>query len=229
MKRWQARLKASFAVKLADNLYLGPMFAYDYIHSTKVTRPELMNGQDMSVWNLALGFQLMYDSRDVLTNPHRGYYLDIEQYFRPKFLGNKYAFTTTEIQSSVYARLWKGAILGHDFRASLNFGNPSWAMMALFGSSNSMRGYYEGRYRDKHKFETQIELRQHVWKRNGVVLWGGFGTVFSKFSNITFRTLLPNWGFGYRWEFKKNVNVRLDYGFGKPGHSGFIFNINEAF
>ena len=68
-----------------------------------------------------------------------------------------------------------------------------------------------------------------MWKRNGVVLWGGFGTVFSKFSNITFRTLLPNWGFGYRWEFKKNVNVRLDYGFGKPGHSGFIFNINEAF
>src|SRR5574344_1143885 len=183
MKRWQARLKASFAVKLADNLYLGPMFAYDYIHSTKVTRPELMNGQDMSVWNLALGFQLMYDSRDVLTNPHRGYYLDIEQYFRPKFLGNKYAFTTTEIQSSVYARLWKGAILGHDFRASRNFGNPSWAMMALFGSSNSMRGSYDGRYRDNHKFETQIELRQHVWKRNGVVLWGGFGTVFSKFSN----------------------------------------------
>ena len=49
MKRWQARIKASFAVKLANNLYLGPMFAYDYIHSSKVTRPELMNGQDMSV------------------------------------------------------------------------------------------------------------------------------------------------------------------------------------
>ena len=36
-------------------------------------------------------------------------------------------------------------------------------------------------------------------------------------------------GIGYRWEFKKNVNVRLDYGFGKNGQSGFIFNINEAF
>ncbi len=34
---------------------------------------------------------------------------------------------------------------------------------------------------------------------------------------------------GYRWEFKKNVNVRLDYGFGKSGQSGFLFNINEAF
>ena len=30
-------------------------------------------------------------------------------------------------------------------------------------------------------------------------------------------------------EFKKNVNVRLDYGFGKNGQSGFLFNINEAF
>ena len=36
-------------------------------------------------------------------------------------------------------------------------------------------------------------------------------------------------GVGYRWEFKKNVNVRLDYGFGKSGQSGFLFNINEAF
>ncbi len=36
-------------------------------------------------------------------------------------------------------------------------------------------------------------------------------------------------GVGYRWEFKKNVNVRLDYGFGKSGQHSFIFNINEAF
>ena len=38
-----------------------------------------------------------------------------------------------------------------------------------------------------------------------------------------------NFGLGYRWEFKKDVNVRLDYGFGKSGQTGFIFNINEAF
>ena len=38
----------------------------------------------------------------------------------------------------------------------------------LLGSSYSMRGYYEGRYRDKCAMDAQIELRQHVWKRNGV-------------------------------------------------------------
>ena len=92
-----------------------------------------------------------------------------------------------------------------------------------------MRGYYEGRYRDKNKIETQIELRQHIWRRNGIVLWAGAGTVFPKFSKMRINHVLPNYGLGYRWEFKKNVNVRLDYGLGKAGQSGFIFNINEAF
>ena len=38
-----------------------------------------------------------------------------------------------------------------NYAVLFNFGNPSWAMMALLGNSYSMRGYYEGRYRDKHK------------------------------------------------------------------------------
>ena len=77
--------------------------------------------------------------------------------------------------------------------------------------------------------EAQVELRQHVWKRNGVVAWVGAGTIFPKFSKIEWKHILPNMGVGYRWEFKKNVNVRLDYGFGKSGQHSFIFNINEAF
>ena len=61
------------------------------------------------------------------------------------------------------------------------------------------------------------------------MVWAGLGTVFGKFSQLRAYKLLPNAGIGYRWEFKKDVNVRLDYGFGKGGQNGFIFNINEAF
>lgn len=53
--------------------------------------------------------------------------------------------------------------------------------------------------------------------------------MFPKFADLRMKHVLPNFGVGYRWEFKKNVNVRLDYGFGKHGQKGFIFNINEAF
>ena len=229
MKRWQARFKASFLFHLVDNLYLGPMVSYDYVIGRRIERPELLNGMDQHTWNIGAGFSAVYDTRDVLTYPHRGFYINLSQCFRPRFMGNDYAFSTTELQVDAYQRVWKGAILAEDFRTMLNFGNPSWGMMALLGNSNSMRGYYEGRYRDKHKMEAQVELRQHVWKRNSLTTWVGAGTVFHKFSEMRSRHILPNFGIGYRWEFKKNVNVRLDYGFGKAGQTGFLFSINEAF
>ena len=229
MKDWQAQMKASWLFATANDLFIGPTITFDYIHGSQIERPELLNGQRATTYNIGAGFTLLYDTRDNLTAPKRGVYLSLQQLFRPRFMGNKYAFSTTNLQTSGYVPLWKGATLAADFRTLLNFGNPSWAMMALLGDSYSMRGYYEGRYRDKHKIETQIELRQHIWRRNGIVLWAGAGTVFPKFSEMRMSHVLPNYGVGYRWEFKKNVNVRLDYGFGKAGQSSFIFNINEAF
>ncbi len=229
MKRWQAQTKASFLVRLADGLYVGPLATFDYVRGYDIDRPELLNGMDKETTNFGLGLSVVYDTRDVTTNPSRGVYISAEETFRPRFLGNDYAFSTTELHFSGYAKAWRSAIVAGDLRSQLNFGNPSWGMMAQLGGPYAMRGYYQGRYRDKHKIEAQVELRQHIWKRHGAVAWVGVGTVFDKFSSISTDKLLPNFGIGYRWEFKKNMNVRLDYGFGKSGQSSFMFNINEAF
>lgn len=229
MKRWQAQAEVSFLFRVADNFYIGPMASYDYIIGKHIERPELLQGMDQHTWNVGAGVSLVYDNRDNLTNPHRGICLNINQMFRPGFMGNDYAFSTTAFRFDAYQRLGKGTVLAEDIGANLNFGNPSWGMMAELGGTHSMRGYYEGRYRDKHSLEATVELRQHVWKRNGIVVWVGAGTIFPKFSALRSKQILPNAGVGYRWEFKKNVNVRLDYGFGKSGQSGFLFNINEAF
>lgn len=229
MKRWQAQAEVSFLFRVADNFYIGPMASYDYVIGKHIERPELLQGMDQHTWNVGAGVSLVYDNRDNLTNPHRGICLNINQMFRPGFMGNDYAFSTTAFRFDAYQRLGKGTVLAEDIGANLNFGNPSCGMMAELGGTHSMRGYYEGRYRDKHSLEATVELRQHVWKRNGIVVWVGAGTIFPKFSALRSKQILPNAGVGYRWEFKKNVNVRLDYGFGKSGQSGFLFNINEAF
>ena len=100
--------------------------------------------------------------------------------------------------------------------------------MAMLGGSNSMRGYYEGRYRDKNMMTAQLELRQHVWRRNGIVVWAGLGTVFDRFSQIDSDRLLPSYGIGYRWEFKKRVNIRVDLGFGRHS-TAFAMGIHETF
>ena len=82
--------------------------------------------------------------------------------------------------------------------------------MATLGSSYSMRGYYEGRYRDKEQW-TQRELQQHVWKRNEDV-WVGSGNDFSTTFEFTPKHILPTCGFCIVGKLKE-VNVRLDLGF----------------
>lgn len=227
-KRFQAKVKVDFMFRLARNFYLGPMVAFDYVNGRDFEKPGLLQGMATRATNLTGGLSMVYDSRDFLTNAYKGYYLRIDQCFSPSFLGNTYAFSSTELTTSYYRTVWKGGVLAGQFHALLNYGDPPWGLMATLGSSYSMRGYYEGRYRDKNAADLQIELRQHVWRRNGVALWVGAGSIFHDFASFDPRHILPNYGFGYRWEFKKRVNVRLDLGFGKH-QTGFIFNINEAF
>lgn len=229
IKRFQSKLKAEFLFRLGKEFYLGPVLVWDYARAQDVNKDYmyLFDGMSLVQRNYGVGASVQYDTRDFISNASRGIYAYLSQTFRPSWLGNDQAFSTTEFQLRGYKSVWKGGILAGELKGMFNFGNPSWAMMAELGGSNSMRGYYEGRYRDKHSMSVQVELRQHVWRRNGITVWAGAGNVFH--DSRTFRKILPNFGIGYRWEFKKRVNVRLDLGFGKSGQNGFIFNINEAF
>ena len=143
-------------------------------------------------------------------------------------MGNRHGFSVNEITAAWYGKLWRGAVLATRLHSRVTWGDTPWGMMSYIGGSYNMRGYFEGRYRDKSEIDLCVELRQHVWRRNGIVVWGGAATIFPRFKDINLHQILPNWGVGYRWEFKQRMNVRVDLGFGK-GQCGFIFNINEAF
>ncbi|MDR0961295.1 MAG: outer membrane protein assembly factor [Mediterranea sp.] len=227
-KRFQSNVEVDFMLRVAHNFYIGPRMTFEYIRGSKLQRPELWEGLRTTTYSSGVGFSILYDSRDFIPNAYRGYYLRINQRFSPRFLGNKNAFSSSELTTSYYQQLWKGGVLASQFHTQLTYGNPPWGLMATLGNSHSMRGYYEGRYRDKCAMDAQVELRQHVWRRNSATVWLGAGTVFPDFKALRGNHILPNYGIGYRWEFKKRMNVRLDLGFGKH-QTGFIFNINEAF
>ena len=90
------------------------------------------------------------------------------------------------------------------------------------------RGYFYGQYRDNNVMETQLEFRQRLIWRLGLVAWVGGINIFHDFNSINMKQTLPTYGFGVRWEFKPRVNVRVDWGFTKTGNS-IVFNIGEAF
>lgn len=222
------QFRSSMMWQLLPNFYLGPVLDLEYIHGYEFGNIALWNGQAATTMSSGAGVGLQYDSRDVPTNAYSGIFLAANQYFFPKFIGNKYAFSATDLTVAGYVPMWKGSVLAMMGRSRLTYGNTPWGMMSTLGGNRVMRGYYEGQYRDKSSADISVELRQHIYGRSGIVLWVGTGTVFDSLKDIRFNTLLPNYGLGYRWEFKKRVNIRLDYGFGR-GQSALIFNINEAF
>lgn len=221
-------LKAHFMWKVAEGFYLGPGIEADYYQAKNVKRPELWEGQRFKTTTFGVSVKAQFDTRDNLTFPRSGLLVALSGLACPRFLGNHYAFSTVDLNACYYRVVWKGGVLATQFHTTLGFGDIPWGMLPTFGGSYSMRGYYLGRYRDKREADLTAELRQYVWKRSSVALWVGTATVFSSFKDITFGRLLPNAGVGYRWEFKKNTNVRLDFGFGKDS-TGFVFSINEAF
>lgn len=227
-KRWHANLDAELLCRLHDKLYLGPRLLIDYLSARDVERPALWDGQNLHSFSGGLGLAMVYDSRDNVFNAFKGWYLRFDQMFAPKFIGNKMAFSFTELTLNHYQQLWRGAVLASRLHTRMSYGNTPWGLMSKFGGGSTMRGYWEGRYNDKCSADVTVELRQHVWSRSGVVVWGGLGEVFGKPRELFRGHALWNFGFGYRWEFKKRVNVRVDYGFGR-GESGLVFSINEAF
>ncbi|MCM1293633.1 MAG: outer membrane protein assembly factor [Bacteroides sp.] len=227
-KEVHVEASVSYLHAIAPSLFVGPCLAYTYSHAARMERPELWDGQPFHSSTYSVGGRIQYDTRDNMTATQSGFLAQLEQRFSPKFLGNKQAFSSTELNLSVFKNMWRGSVFAAHYHGELSYGNVPWAVMPSFGGSNSMRGYYDGRFRDKGEMDLTVELRQHVWRRNGIVVWAGVGTVFPKFSAMRFDHLLPNGGIGYRWEFKQRTNVRLDYGFGR-GESSFIFSINEAF
>lgn len=228
LKQNKANIHAEYVMKLMPNFFVGPSIEWLYNRAGAVDHPELLAGQDRVVRNYGVGFTVQFDNRDLITNASQGVYVHLTTMFNPKFLWNKYAYTSLDFKTSYYHTAWRDAIIAGQIYTKFNFGNPSWAAMCLFGGNETMRGYYKGRYRDKHMASAQIELRQHVWRRNGIVVWGGLGNVFHDADSFK-KHWLPNYGIGYRWEFRKRMNIRLDLGFGAKGQSGVVFSMNEAF
>ena len=98
----------------------------------------------------------------------------------------------------------------------------------MAGDGRRLRGYYQGRYRDKDVVSGQVEYRKKLNWRHGYVLWLGAGALGRNIDDMRHHPILPNAGVGYRFEVKPAMNIRLDLGFGRES-AGFYFQIAEAF
>lgn len=112
-----------------------------------------------------------------------------------------------------------------------NTGDVPIRSLASFGGANRMRGYYDGRYKDKNQVVFQAEYRFPLYKRFSAVLFGGTGTVGRNFSDYAVNELKYSYGGGLRFAVnkKEKLNIRIDYGIGQGKNNGFYLQLGEAF
>jgi hypothetical protein len=177
-----------------------------------------------------LGAVLVWDNRNSIFYPTSGGFHHLKMLFYRKELGSDFSYNYFEADLRQYTALNKNNVFAFQIYYSVTTGDPPFYKLPALGGSQIMRGYYQGRYRNKNYFAAQLEYRLHLYGRWGMTAFAGMGRVGEKIKDFNFRGMKVSTGAGLRFLFnkEKKINVRMDIGFGR-NTSGVYFGIEEAF
>lgn len=238
-KRFKLTLEAD--KKLGKSVYLGlTAGGFDYKFENKMpggtfdTTPRVEDRTGGT--SLLLGPTFIFDTRNNNTYTTKGIIITSYYYLMQGIAtNNNYHGGLLNIEIAQFNPLSKRFMLGFDVQnQSLTGGQSPFYLLPALGSDEMMRGYYNGRYRDRNMIAGQTELRYRLSDRFAIAGFTGAGTVFNK--SFSFSDLKPTYGGGIRYFFdmEKGLTMRADYGLGQKvsgegRQSGFYLSLGEAF
>ena len=239
----EKRIRLAFAAEklIAPHYYVGLQTGFEYYKNRGTVPGGIFSSNayygKYGGKRIYFGLRQTYDTRNNVTYTTNGLYASVEANYTPdifngaQFRGWNLAFNGRYF-SSVTDKL---VIAFNGVYQGIYGSDVPFYLLNQFGGENIMRGYYQGRFRDKNMAAVQAEIKYRFIPRIALVGFGGGGTVFGQVP-LTIHHFKPNYGAGIRYFFdlNKDLSLRIDYGFGekRAGEgrlSGFYFSMNEAF
>lgn len=223
---------------IASNLYLGAHYWMDAFEIAGLDAGDRLadpgrniTGREGGIIS-APGLIALLDKREDVFAPESGYYLEgLVQISRP-WTGSTFRYERFTLDGRYYLPVVPRLhhVLAVQVYADLTNGDIPFNALPLLGGTRRMRGYYEGRYRDNNLLSAQAEYRFPLFWRLGMVAFGGIGTVFPTWKELSPSYLRAAGGAGLRIRISNTdrVNARIDAAFG-PGTTGYYITIGEAF
>lgn len=182
-------------------------------------------------WNWGIGPALVVDTRDNVYAPQRGWYLEARTRFHEPVLGSSQDYVDMELDLRHFADLPGSHVLALQAYTQLLFGDPPFHRMALLGGDEMLRGFFEGRYRERRYAAAQVEWRFPIWWFLRGAVFAAAGDVAHGFSDFRLREFKYAGGVGLRivLDPEDRVTIRADFGIGRGGVTGFYFQFAEAF
>lgn len=220
---------------LGNKIYLGLLYEFQRLFDVKYDSGGLFDKQNISGRKgyhvSGLGASFTYDTRNNAFSPDKGVMLQFYFNHFANYFGSDYNYTNFVIDARKFLNTYKKQVLALQASAFFNAGNVPLRSLALLGGANKMRGYYEGRYRDKNLIVVQTEYRLPLFWRFSAVGFGDVGNVADNLSEMNFHCLKYSYGAGLRFALNptEKLNLRLDYGIGAGKSNGFYLQLGEAF
>ena len=228
------RIRINALKRIITNLYAGIRYSLDNFHMHKLdTAGELITGKitgGRGGKTSGLGVEIKYDTRDMPYYPTKGSFIELFTQSDSKYTGSNFNFNKFSFDASTYYTLLKQHTFAFNIYTAIIDGNPPFNQMALLGGPKRMRGFYEGRYRDKNAWVAQTEYRVVIYKKLGAVVFSGIGSVSDNLSSYFNRYVRFTYGAGVRYNFDttQHFNIRFDVGAGNK-HLNYYLTIGEAF
>lgn len=229
------RLRVSVLYKWAPHYYAGLRYNYEnYRMDSVLPGGELAKGTiPGSMGSVSSGFGIVQilDKRDSTLYPTKGYWMELALLFNTTAMGSTDSYQQYSYDVTYYKRVYKNVIWASELFTKYMHGTVPFDQLAFLGGNRKLRGFYEGKYRDKHSLIIQTEFRSELYKGFGAAVFGGVGFLGSD-NNKYVRFNLPFWayGAGLRYKVNKNdhLNLRLDYALAN-GKGNFYATFGEAF
>lgn len=229
------RFRLNVLKKVAPKIYVGARYWFDDYRIENRDRSGILFNEEVTGQNggiiSGLGLVANRDSRDQVFYPTTGNFTDVVLYFNQKSFGSDFNFTRFSVDAAQYFPVSKNGVFAANAFVDFVFGEPPFQELAFIGGSKKLRGFFEGRFRDKKLWVLQAEYRQWIWKFIGGTVFAGAGSVAPELGDFTDREVHFSFGAGLRVRLSKEdkINLRIDAGFDKNLNFLPYITVGEAF
>ena len=176
-----------------------------------------------------LGWSATWDSRYSRFAPSAGGLVEASHVVAPGAFGSRLHFGRGALDAKRFLRLGGAVVLGLATHLEWVHGTVPFTLLPRLGGDQNLRGFYEGRWRDRELASAQAELRSPIAGRLGGVVFAGLAAVAPRLGAFEASPLRVAAGLGARYRITEDgLNLRLDVGLGQEG-AAVYFNLGEAF
>jgi hypothetical protein len=178
---------------------------------------------------VGLGASVTWDTRDRPLFPGRGAFVQGWYLHYPEALGHHGEFSRANLEARIFLPLGKQRVLGAAAFLDEAFGDVPFTILPKLGSTRFLRGWREGRFRDKAAWAAQAELRVPLVERVYGTTFAALGAVAPDAASFRADSIIVAGGVGLRYRLTpEGANIRLDVALSEAGPEVYVL-VLEAF